>query len=103
MSTHTHNPYRLWIPVLLLNWYSCVSDSPDKGTGMWVVELDHGEDGVHFVVVIHLDTIFPAAYLIPVYGDEFVPTHLSFMQTLDTFCTFYINKYIDHHTFEIAF
>ena len=90
-------------PCALVHWYSHVGDSPDKDTGMWVVEPDHGEDGAHFAAVIHLDTIFRAAHLIPVYGDEFVPTHLSFTQTLDAFRAFYVNKYIDHHAFEITF
>jgi hypothetical protein len=90
-------------PCALVHWYSHVGDSPDEDTGMWVVEPDCREDGAHFAAVIHLDTIFRAAHLIPVYGDEFVPTHLSFTQTLDAFRTFYINKYIDHHAFEIAF
>jgi hypothetical protein len=90
-------------PCALVHWYSHVGDSPNEDTGMWVVEPDYGEDGAHFVAVIHLDTIFRAAHLIPVYGDEFVPTHLSFTQTLDAFRAFYVNKYIDHHAFEIAF
>jgi hypothetical protein len=90
-------------PCALVHWYSRVGDSPDKDTGMWVVEPDYGEDGAHFAAVIHLDAIFRAAHLIPVYGDEFVPTHLSFTQTLDAFRAFYVNKYIDHHAFEIAF
>ena len=90
-------------PCALVHWYSHASDSPDEDTGMWVVELDYGEDGAHFAAVIHLNTIFCAAHLIPVYGHEFVPTHLSFTQTLDAFCAFYINKYIDHHAFEITF
>ena len=90
-------------PCTLVHWYSHVDDSPNEDTGMWVVEPDRGEDGAPFASVIHLDTIFRAAHLIPVYGDEFVPTHLPFTQTLDAFRTYYVNKYIDHHAFEITF
>ena len=34
---------------------------------------------------------------------KFVLTHLSFMKSLNAFNTYYVNKYIDHHAFEIAF
>jgi hypothetical protein len=90
-------------PCALVHWYSRVSDSLDEDTGMWVVEPDYCEDGARFSSVIHLDTIFHAAHLMPVYGDDSVPTHLSFTQSLDAFRTYYVNKYIDHHAFEIAF
>ena len=39
----------------------------------------------------------------PVYGNDPIPRYLSFTQTLDTFNSYYVNKYIDHHAFEIAF
>jgi len=42
---------------------------------MWVVEPDHGEDGAHFAAVIHLEPSSVQHTFIPVYGDEFVPTH----------------------------
>jgi hypothetical protein len=90
-------------PCALVHWYSHVEDSPDEDTGMWVVEPDYCEDGTHFVSVIHLDAIFRAAHLMPVYGDKFVPTHLCYTQSLDAFRAYYVNKYIDHHAFEIAF
>jgi hypothetical protein len=90
-------------PCALVHWYSRVGDSPDEDTGMWVVEPDYLEDSAHFASVIHLDTIFRAAHLMPVYGNEYAPTYLSFDQSLDAFRTFYVNKYIDHQAFETAF
>jgi len=93
-----------YYPCALVHWYSRVGDSADKTTGMWVVKPDiNPEDGTHFASVIHLNTIFRAAHLLPVYGDEFVATYLSFTQSLDAFNAYYVNKYIDHHAFEIAF
>ena len=49
-------------------------------TRHWHVEVkpDPGNDSMKHVSIIHLDT-------------------------LNAFDTFYVNKYIDHHTFEIAF
>ena len=55
------------------------------------------------MLVIHLDTIVRASHLIGVYGDRFLPRGISFHNSLDVFDTFYVNKYIDHHTFEIAY
>jgi hypothetical protein len=61
------------------------------------------DDGETVVFIIHLDTIVQASHLLPVFGEECVSKTLSFTDTLDTFTRFYVNKYADHHTFEIAF
>lgn len=89
-------------PCAFVHWFKHVHDSPDENTGMWVVEPETREDGTRFASVIHLDCIFRAAHLMPVFGHEFVPTYLSYTQTLDAFRTYYVNKYIDHQAFEIA-
>ncbi|KAG2116986.1 uncharacterized protein F5147DRAFT_742855 [Suillus discolor] len=90
-------------PCALVQWFKRVADSPDEITGMWVVEPELLEDGARCVSVIHLDSIFRAAHLIPVFGGDFVPTNLTYSQTLDAFCTYYVNNFIDHHAYEIAF
>ena len=89
-------------PCALVHWFSRVAESADEGTGMWVVESDLDE-GKPLTAIIHLDTIVRAAHLLPVFKDGFVSRTLSFADTLDEFRTFYVNKYIDHHAFEIAF
>jgi hypothetical protein len=90
-------------PCALVHWFSRVDDSPDELTGMWIVKPDFDDDGTHCASVIHVDAIFRAAHLMPVYGKDAVPRYLSFTQTLDAFNSYYVNKYIDHHAFEIAF
>ena len=90
-------------PCALVHWYLHVGDSPDEDTGMWVVEPDYLEDGTHFTSIIHLDTIFRAAHLMAVYGNEYTTTYLSFDQSLNVFHTFYVNKYINHQAFETPF
>ena len=90
-------------PCALIHWFSRVDNSPDKLTGMWIVRPEFTEDGTHATSVIHLNTIFCAAHLMPVYGNNPIPRYLSFTQTLDAFNSYYVNKYIDHHAFEIAF
>ena len=90
-------------PCALVHWFSRVDDSPDELTKMWIVKPEFNDDGTHSASVIHLDTIFRAAHLMPVYGRDAVPKYLSFTQTLDAFNSYYVNKYIDHHAYEIAF
>jgi hypothetical protein len=90
-------------PCALVHWFSHVGQSADPGMGMWTVEPDVMDDGAPLAAVIHLDTIIRAAHLLPVFKKEFVPRDLSFSDTLDKFQLFYVNKFIDHHAFEIAF
>ena len=74
--------------------------------GMWIVEKIAGESnaaGECCTTILHLDTIVRAAHLLPVFGRQTVSWTLSFMDTLDTFTKFYINKYTNHHAFETAF
>ena len=87
-------------PCALVRWFSHVGDSPDEPTGMWIVQPDGDES---LPSIIHLDTVVRAAHLLPVFGPEYVSRTLSFTDTLDTFTEFYVNKFADHHAFEIAF
>jgi hypothetical protein len=82
---------------------SHLSSEPDEDTGMWVVEPDFNDDGSPYMTVIHLDSILRAAHLIGVCNGDFVPKDLAFHQSLDAFRAFYVNKFIDHHAFEIAY
>ncbi|KIM77450.1 hypothetical protein PILCRDRAFT_76723, partial [Piloderma croceum F 1598] len=91
-------------PCALVHWFSRKDDSPDDTTGMWIVEPDtSNDDGETLASIIHLDTILRAAHLLPVFGSDYVSRTLSFTDTLDSFYSFYVNKYADHHAFEIAF
>jgi hypothetical protein len=87
-------------PCALVHWFSRVGDSPDGHTGMWVV---HPDDDGSPPSVIHLDSVVRAAHLLPVFGPEPVSTTLSSTDTLDKFTRFYVNKFVDHHTFETVF
>jgi hypothetical protein len=80
-----------------------VGNLPDNNTGMWVVEPDVLGNGKAFTLIIHLDTIVQASHLILVFGPQHVSNTLSFTDMLDVFSSFYVNKYIDYHAFEIAF
>jgi hypothetical protein len=90
-------------PCALVEWYSRIGDAPHDNTGMWMVEPDVKADGTAFSAVIHIDSIFRAAHLIGVYGEDFVPRGIQPCHSLDIFHTYYVNKFIDHQAFEIAY
>jgi hypothetical protein len=90
-------------PCALMHWFSRVGDSPDVDTGMWVVKPDISDDGEKLVSIVHLDTIVRACHLIPIFGPQCISRTVLCTDTLDTFTHFYVNKYVDHHAFEIAF
>jgi len=72
-------------PCALVCWFSCFGNSPDDHTGMWIVEPDTLDTGEPFASIIHLNTIFRASHLLPVFGQGHVSRSLSFSDTLDTF------------------
>ncbi|KAH7917629.1 hypothetical protein BV22DRAFT_1026041 [Leucogyrophana mollusca] len=68
-----------------------------------MVRPGHCEDGSRNIAVIHVDTIYRAAHLIPIYGADFIPDSIKYYHSYDAFRAFYVNKFADHHAFEIAF
>lgn len=92
-----------YYPCTLVHWFSCVDNEPDEDTGMWIVAPDITNEGTPKVSILHLDCIVRAAHLIAVYGNMPLPNDLKFPDSLDAFHTFYVNKFADHHAFEIAF
>ncbi|KAJ7822702.1 hypothetical protein B0H13DRAFT_2681657 [Mycena leptocephala] len=74
-------------PCALVTWFSAIGDEPCPDVGMWMVEPD----------------LAPNAHLLPIHGDNPVPRHFKHTRSLDLFAAFYINKYADHHSHEIAF
>jgi hypothetical protein len=68
-----------------------------------MVEPETHEDGQPELAIIHLDSIFRAAHLMPAYRtSDFVNPTLTMHNTLDEYQLFYVNKFVDHHVFEIA-
>ncbi|KIK45312.1 hypothetical protein CY34DRAFT_78172, partial [Suillus luteus UH-Slu-Lm8-n1] len=72
-------------------------------TRMWTVRPAHHANHSLHISIIHIDLIYRAAHLIPVYGGRFISYDLKYYQSYDTFQAYYMNKYADHHTFDIAF
>jgi len=85
----------------LVQWFTFVDESPDKDTGMWIVERKVRADGLPHVGFISTKDILRNCHLIPVYGTIKVPLKISAQDSLVAFKTYYLNRYIDHHAFEI--
>ncbi|KAG2076162.1 hypothetical protein BDR04DRAFT_1125739 [Suillus decipiens] len=88
-------------PCTVVHWFNRVGNAPDDETGLWMVEPSSIDGHAHFVV-IHIETIFRSAHLIPVYGTELLPVAIKSHHVLDIFTLFYVNRYADHHAFEIV-
>ena len=89
-------------PCALVQWFSVVGDEPDVEVGMWMVEPDVHQNGQPHLAIVHLDSIYRAAHLIPSYTSDFIKRSLTMHDTLDEFKVFYVNKFVDHLAFEIA-
>jgi hypothetical protein len=79
-----------------------LSDEPDDDTGMWIACPAFNNRRQPDISVIHLDTIYRAAHLIPLHGGHNIFPEIQPEHSYDAFRSYYVNKYADHHAFEIA-
>ena len=91
-----------YYPCALVHWFTHMGDECNEVMNMWMVQPDRKPDGSPAVGVVHLDSVLHAVHLMPVFGDHMMPTDLTADRSLDVFRSFYVNKYIDYHAFEIA-
>jgi hypothetical protein len=70
---------------------------------MWIVEPDFDNMGQRAMSIIHLDAVLRGAHLMGNAGSSHIPRDLTCHDSLDAFSSFFVNKYIDHHSHEIAF
>ena len=90
----------------LVHDYQVVNPSPDEITGMAIVKRATSGSLPRARVVL-LDDILRAIHLIPVFsqlGTKPIPKNCKYELMLDNrqlFKQFYVNKFIDHHAFEI--
>ena len=81
-----------------------VGNDVDPVTGMWRVRPDYDRQDNPILAIISVDSIFCAAHLIGVCGSHCIPRHnFDHSKSLNSFESFYVNKYADHHAHEIAF
>ncbi|KAG1903541.1 uncharacterized protein F5891DRAFT_1185154 [Suillus fuscotomentosus] len=91
-----------YFPCAVVHWYSHILESRDPDTGMYIVTPGTTDNGTPDISIVHIDCVFCAAHLIPVYSTNFIACTISPHDSYDTFDSFYVNKYVDHHAFEIA-
>jgi len=87
--------------VALVKWFSYIGSSPDEETGMWMVEKENRDDGFPLMDFISIDTILRGCHLLPVHGTNIVPSDITHESSLDAFQVYYVNKFADHHAFEL--
>ncbi|KAF8443671.1 hypothetical protein L210DRAFT_3643262 [Boletus edulis BED1] len=90
-------------PCAVVHWF-VRSDGPDPDTGMWIAQPGFNTHHQRNISIIHIDSIYRAAHLIPIYGTQSIPSEplIQPHHSYDIFRAFYINKFADHHAFEIA-
>ncbi|KAI6003078.1 hypothetical protein EDD15DRAFT_2157546 [Pisolithus albus] len=86
----------------LVRWFDRIADKPGELTGMWMVAPSFLEDGSPHHAVIHIDSIVRSAHLLPIFGSEYVSPYVNCHNSLEVFRGFYVNRFADHHAFELA-
>jgi hypothetical protein len=90
-------------PCALVHWFT-KSDEPDPDTGLWIVRPEFVRRGARHMSIVHLDSVVRGAHLLPRFpSDAPLYREINYMNVLDVYRAFYVNKYIDHHAFELAF
>ncbi|KIK90864.1 hypothetical protein PAXRUDRAFT_150946 [Paxillus rubicundulus Ve08.2h10] len=89
-------------PCALVNWFDCLAEEPGNLTGMWMVTPSFLDNSSKNLAVIHIDSIVCGTHLLTIFGTEVIPEHNDFHNSLDLYCGFYVNCFVDHHTFELA-
>jgi hypothetical protein len=91
-------------PCALIHWFSTVGDAPDDESTIWIVKPDYLPGNKPFLEVVHLDSILQSAHLIGVATHKFLPflLKLDFLMALDSFKSFDVNKFADHHAHKIT-
>ena len=85
-------------PCAIIRWFSVCGNEPDPDNGMWIVTPDFNQDGSPAFSIIHVETILRSAHLLPIFRG---PVHgsIRYIDSLDIFHAYYVNRYIDQHAF----
>ena len=86
------------LPCALIDWFEKVSEIPSDVTGMYEIRPELDEHGQQVTSIVHIDAIFRAVNLSPVFRGTTMPLDFHYSYSLDAFETFYVNKYGDYHS-----
>ncbi|KAG1812153.1 uncharacterized protein BJ212DRAFT_1276856, partial [Suillus subaureus] len=92
-------------PCTVVHWFDKIGNAADEDTGMWMACPGEGANNTAEHTIIHIDTIYCAHQEnLNLLNQTFLDfLMLKFYHSYDAFRAYYVNKYADHHTFEIAF
>ncbi|KAG1732519.1 hypothetical protein EDB19DRAFT_1896754 [Suillus lakei] len=85
------NYWTSYYPCAIVHWYSYMLEGRNPDTGMYVIAPMTTDEGVLDISIIHVDF----------YGLDFIPK-INPHNSYDMFNSYYVNRYADHHAFEIA-
>ncbi|KAG1770407.1 hypothetical protein EV702DRAFT_935645, partial [Suillus placidus] len=60
-------------PYAVVRRFDTIGDSPNEDTRMWMVWPAHNANNTPHISIIHIDSIYCVAHLIPVYGTQLIP------------------------------
>ncbi|EIW76544.1 hypothetical protein CONPUDRAFT_129795 [Coniophora puteana RWD-64-598 SS2] len=89
-------------PCAVVHWYNWDGDERDENTGMYVVRPSMTASNSRHVEVVHVDSLVRGAHLLPVFGGQLIPKDMKCYHSLDSFEAFYVNRFADHHAYELA-
>ncbi|KAG1896771.1 uncharacterized protein F5891DRAFT_958172, partial [Suillus fuscotomentosus] len=69
----------------VVHWFDKVNDGPNEDTGMWIVQPSYDVGHSWSVGIIHVESIYHAAHLIPIYGTHAIPQDLKHYDSYDAF------------------
>ncbi|KAN0101066.1 hypothetical protein V8E55_001050 [Tylopilus felleus] len=98
LTFFTFGHYTKEYPCVVMHKYT-ISNEADEDTGMWVVQPAYNTRWQPDLTIIHLNTLYRTAHLIPIYGNRPISTEIQADNSYNSFHAFYINKYVDHHTY----
>ncbi|KAG1720920.1 uncharacterized protein EDB91DRAFT_1240360 [Suillus paluster] len=90
-------------PCAVVHWFDVIGGSPDPETGMWVVQPSLQCQPcayTHYHTCRTPSTMLLTSSLST--GNQFVHLDITLHVSYDAFRAYHVNKYVDHHTFEIA-
>jgi hypothetical protein len=94
---------RVTYPCALVQWFLPTDDEPCPDTGLWIVAPEMDQRGNRVTSIVHLDCVLRGAHLMGVCSAQFLPRDFVYSDTLHAFQSYFVNKFIDHHSHEIAF
>jgi hypothetical protein len=89
-------------PCALLHWFRRHGDHPDPDTGLWIVRPEYTSNGRRSMALVSTKQLARGAHLMGVYGSRLLPEDFHFSYTLDSFHSFFVNSYADHHMHEFV-